>query len=85
MLVLLLALPIKPVVARASRRSKKRAAHLSRGRLEAERASKLSLWRFRFNIRMEKLLQLLNEYDKDSMRTEKSVYAHETRVISKKF
>jgi len=34
---------------------------------------------------MEKLLQLLNEYDKDSMRTEKSVYAHETRVISKKF
>ena len=34
---------------------------------------------------MEKLLQLLNEYDKDSMRTEKSVYAHETGVISKKF
>ena len=34
---------------------------------------------------MKKLLQLLNEYDKDSMRTEKSVYAHETRVISKKF
>lgn len=34
---------------------------------------------------MEKLLKLLNEYDKDSMRTEKSVYAHETGVISKKF
>lgn len=34
---------------------------------------------------MKKLLQLLNEYDKDSMRTEKSVYAHETGVINKKF
>lgn len=43
------------------------------------------LYLFFLQKKMEKLLQLLNEYDKNWIRTEDIVYSRHYKVISKKF
>lgn len=43
------------------------------------------LYLFFYYYTMEKLLQLLNEYDKNWIRTEDIVYSRHYKVISKKF